>query len=199
MGGQPLKAKHPTSNIWEALKSLQAYNSPQKNRVIHALWKILRGYFDTTVGWPKFCRSAPWSWAWKAGTYVGRLGGCRADNKKQIRDGLLGQGFLYFWWNLWGKKLLFSLPLFVFGEKAEVQQPSHGWLPFPWDRRRCGVQWSSIIWQVMKYSTSSSILTAKEWTQWRFFSSAMALALKKLPAYVGAAWPLWSLSCLELG
>lgn len=73
------------------------------------------------------------------------------------------------------KKLFFTSTSTVCFLKAEVQQLSHGWLLFPWDRRRCGVQWPSIIWQGKwgNIAPQGLILTANEWTQWRFFSSAM--------------------------
>ena len=150
----PWNQKHPTSNIWETLKSLQAHNSPpQKDCVMNPclVENDQRISEDILIfwyycWWSKSSRSAPWSWAWKAGNHreVGRLQSWCAE-----KNGLLGQGFIFFCGGISGgkKQLFFTSTSTVCFLKAEVQQLSHGWLLFPWDRRRCGVQWPSIIWQ----------------------------------------------------
>lgn len=199
----PWNQKHPTSNIWETLKSLQAYNSPPKNGVMNpCLVENYQMIFWYYCWWSKSSRSAPWSWAWKAGNHreVGRLQSWCAE-----KNGLLGQGYkvsFFFVVEFVGKKkLFFTSTSTVCFLKAEVQQLSHGWLLFPWDRRRCGVQWPSIIWQGKWGNIAPQGLFWQRMNGHSDDSSRARwhLLWKKLPAYVGAAWPLRSLSCLELG
>lgn len=177
----PWNQKHPTSNIWETLKSLQAYNSPPKNGVMNpCLVENYQMIFWYYCWWSKSSRSAPWSWAWKAGNHreVGRLQSWCAE-----KNGLLGQGFIFFCGGICGEKktlLHFHFHCLFF--------ESWGSTTFTWLATVSLGQ--KEVWRTMtihhltrkvrKYSTSRSILTANEWTQWRFFSSAMALVLKKI-------------------
>lgn len=130
-------------------------------------------------------------------------GGCgRLQSWCAEKNGLLGQGFIFFCGGICGeKKLFFTSTSTVCFLKAEVQQLSHGWLLFPWDRRRCGVQWPSIIWQGKWGNIAPQGLFWQRMNGHSDDSSRARwhLLWKKLPAYVGAAWPLRSLSCLELG
>lgn len=166
---------------------------------IHALWKIIRWYFDTTVGGPNPPGLPPGVEPEKP-AITGRLGGCRADAQRKM-DYLDKVSFFFVVEFVGKKKLFFTSTSTVCFLKAEVQQLSHGWLLFPWDRRRCGVQWPSIIWQGKWGNIAPQGLFWQRMNGHSDDSSRARwhLLWKKLPAYVGAAWPLRSLSCLELG
>ena len=111
-------------------------------------------------------------------------GGCgRLQSWCAEKNGLLGQGFIFFCGGICGEKktlLHFHFHCLFFESWGSTTFTWLATVPLGQKEVWRTMTIHHLTRKVRKYSTSRSILTANEWTQWRFFSSAMALALKKI-------------------
>lgn len=141
---------------------------------------MIRWYFDTTVGGPNPPGLPPGVEPEKPAP-TGRLWEV-AELMRREKWITWTRFHFFLWWNLWGKKTLlhFHFHCLFFESWGSTTFTWLATVPLGQKEVWRTMTIHHLTRKVRKYSTSRSILTANEWTQWRFFSSAMALALKKI-------------------